>query len=445
MRNLNLLLAAAGVVLQTISAFTPMSSTMTKSIVQSGSFVPKTITLSNRLSKAQSSSSAASLTMKIPRIDDWKVLTNGRVMGSVRGHPTIPNGNFITTSPLDRPEIAREKIVVNTISGGKYLLGTPAYALVKNGKEQPMKIPIKELQRRARVEKDLTGEVVGDDDRQYLLSGRPQKSTSGKSNIFKAYRADENGLPVGEPVLVKISSNWEAIQREYDNYKKITQSGMARGQFVKLLDYLPVASTVTKKFRSQSALVMERGIVDLKKYIAANGKLTGRDLRDAVAAAAQCLQAVHSSRLVWTDMKTENFVVAEDGTIKGIDLESAMPVGDNPVDYSPEATPPEFAQAFLAGDGPYFVLDYNYDLWSFGMMLYEVATGKSYFDGKSPVAITKTLKSSPVIELDNVEMDDKLRDLIRQCVKLDPSSRPNMLQILLHPYFLTTGFGPISF
>ena len=47
----------------------------------------------------------------------------------------------------------------------------------------------------------------------------------------------------------------------------------------------------------------------------------------------------------------------EDGTVKGIDLESAVRHKGNPEDYSPEATPPEFAEAFLAGDGPDFVLD----------------------------------------------------------------------------------------
>ena len=41
--------------------------------------------------------------------------------------------------------------------------------------------------------------------------------------------------------------------------------------------------------------------------------LEGKALRDACSAAAQCVQAVHSSRLVyWTDLKPENFVVIND-------------------------------------------------------------------------------------------------------------------------------------
>jgi serine/threonine protein kinase len=416
--------------------------------------VPSSVPSSSRLSPIGSVSSRSGgsssrrqrsvlLAMKVPTLDDWKVLRNGRVQGTIKNHPSIPDGDVITTSPISRPDKVAPKKIVETASGTKYQLGQPKTAgQAEYYKAQ--KISIMELQRRSRVEYDLTGEVVGDATRQYLLSGRPSQSTSGKSKIYKAFQADADGLPVGESLTVKLSKNWEAIEREAGNYAKITKSGFARGQFVQLIDYLPTASTETKKFKDLSALVMERGSLDLKRYLQINGPLEGKDLRDAASAAAQCLQAVHQSGLVWTDMKTENFIVTSGATVKGIDLESAMPVRDNPVDYSPEATPPEFAAAFLGGDGPYFVLECNYDMWSLGMLLYEVATGRGYFDGKSPVQITRILKAGPTIELDNVDIDPKLRDLMRQCLQQEPRKRPSIAQVLLHPYFLTSGIGPWS-
>jgi serine/threonine protein kinase len=397
----------------------------------------------------RSLSSSALRMAKFPILDDWKVQPNGRVLGIVKDHPSIPDGTTVTTSPISDPDKATQNRVVTTISGSKYSLGNAQTTLFANGKSKPQQVSFKQLQRQAAKENDLTGEVVGDDTNQYLLSGKPQKSTSGKSYIYKAYRADEDGLPVGDPVLVKISNNWEALEREEENYRRITQSGFTRGQFVQLYDYLPTASLVTKKFQNFSALVMERGIIDLKRYISENGALSGRDLRDAASAAAQCLQAIHASGLVWTDMKSENFVVSEDGGIKGIDLESAIPYKNNPVDYSPEATPPEFAKAFLAGDGPDFKLDYSYDVWSFGIMLYELANGRSFWDGKSPAIITKNLKSDLMeVNLDKLvenKVNASLIDLIRQCTQINPSKRPGVVQILLHPYFITSGFGPISF
>ena len=159
----------------------------------------------------------------------------------------------------------------------------------------------------------------------------------------------------------------------------VTKSGLSRGRFVQLVDVLQPASVITKKFGSMSALVLERGVMDLKRYIAENGKLEGRELREAAVSAAVCLQAIHNSGLVWTDLKTENFVVTRNGQVKGIDLESCMQYQDNPVDYSPEATPPEFAAAFLSEDGPNFELHYSYDVWSLGMLLYEISDGKLYY------------------------------------------------------------------
>jgi len=291
----------------------------------------------------------------------------------------------------------------------------------------------------------LTQAYIGLDE-EYLLAGKPVRSTSGKSYIWDAYRADEakGGLPKeGEPVVViKVSTNLEAVSREYENYRKLNFLGISRGRFVQCHEFFPVAG-YDKRFRNQCALVLEKGAQDLKSFLNSRGRLEGKELRDACIAAAQCVQALHNVGLVWTDLKTENFVVMKDGEVKGIDLESAMPVGDNPVDYSPEACPPEFAAAFLEGDGPYFQLETSYDIWSLGMLMLELSTGGGYFDGKTPAQITKWLRDSEqgIAVDDYAEVDDRLKDLLRRCLQKDPKKRPNMAQILLHPYFITSPFS----
>mmetsp|Transcript_24304 Transcript_24304/g.45884 ORF Transcript_24304/g.45884 Transcript_24304/m.45884 type:complete len:254 (-) Transcript_24304:92-853(-) len=250
---------------------------------------------------------------------------------------------------------------------------------------------------------------------------------------------------------------------ENSNYDKV-QSGLFSGRFVKKIEFIRTISSNDRSIDNKvSALVIECGQYDLKALLAArNGMpLKGRALRDAAAAAGQCIQAVHSSNLVWTDLKTENFVVVGNDNlskevddtngsmglpgVKGIDLESVINKGGNPIDYSPEACPPEFAKAFMEGEGSEFVLDYSYDMWSLGMMLYELSTGKAYFGKKSPSQVTKLLCSDDFqAELGDVT-DAKLKDLIGKCLELDPRKRPDITGFLLHPYFITTGIGPISF
>ena len=460
--------------------------------VQSWAVPTQSSFVGDRIQTRQYSASASStsLMMKIPVVDQWRVLKNGAVVGVVKNHPTIRDGDTITTSPLKAPASATARGLVETRSGSKYRLGTPKNfpnqqagqqrppevakqaASVKEAVRKPSRnktparaaskpekspttppvpkpatqntVDLREKRKRAKVSFDLTGVTVGD----YLLAGKVARSTSGKSKLWCCYKGDDNAIPVGQALMIKVSPNLEALERESKNYERVT-SGLTRGQFVDFIEYLPQAGK-EKDFAKQGAIVLEKGDLDLKAYIANNGPLNGRMLRNTAVAAVQCLQAVHSCSLVWTDLKTENFVVKmgndqKSFDVKGIDLESAMPYQDNPVDYSPEACPPEFADAFLAGEGPYFLLDYSYDVWSLGMMLYEISTGRSAFEGKSPSQITKILKS-PGYEVDvSAVPDQKLRDLIASCLKTEPKDRLSIPQVLLHPYFLTTGLGPFSF
>lgn len=299
----------------------------------------------------------------------------------------------------------------------------------------------------------VNGKTVGNG--AYLLCGKPQRSTSGKSNIWSAYRSDSNGMPMGDKLTIKVSSNYDAIEREADNYNRVC-SGLFPGRFVEKSAFLPnTDGQPVNEFKNTCALVIESGRKDLKAILAERNMrgFEGKAMRDAATAALQCVQAMHSSGIVWTDLKTENFVIVSDEIgdngflpgVKGIDLESAMPRNANPVDFSPEACPPEFASAFIAGEGLSFTLSYSYDIWSYGMMLYELHTGRSYFGSKTPAQITKSLQYGTFNADTSLVTDPKLRDLIDKCLQADPKKRPNVTQLLLHPYFLSTGFGPFSF
>jgi hypothetical protein len=455
----------------------------------------------------------------LPTLDEWEVMDDGTVVGTVSNHPAIEDGDVIATSPLTDPTSAAALAVVTTLSGSKYKLGIPSPSKERNGstlnhsaigtpapsrrstpsiainpqkalmdvhkradlqyqmivqsfmggglKPAPRESPpqdqeqdlmeaqrvaklmyekaLKEARRAAVLKYDLTREKVGE----YLLSGKPIKSTSGKSQIWTAYKENEDGLPTGDPVIVKVSPIVEALEREHANYKKAT-SGYNTGQFVQFHHFLPRAGE-SKQLYNQCALIMEKGSQDLKNYLSFQEgmRLQGAALRDAAMAAAKCLQAFHSSNLVWTDLKAENFVVMQNDYsqnggdnaklhVKGIDLESAMPYRDNPVDYSPESCPPEFASAFLKGNGPFFQLDFSYDIWSYGIFLYELATGEGAFDGKTPAQVTKTL-SEPDHEINVMKVEDpRLRNLIKSCLRKDPQRRPPIHMIMMHSYFLAS-------
>jgi len=363
----------------------------------------------------------------IPKLYNWTLNENGGVEGTVLSHPTIDDGNTIVTSALLDTDNAKEKTIVTTDSGSKYRLGT---------------LPVN-----PRPKEALNGLVVGDG--KYLLAGKPTYSANRRSAVWTGYRAGSDGSPRGAPLAVKISPNNENMEREYANYERINRR-TKQVSFVNHVDFFLSAGT-QGAFLKQSALVMERGNENLKEHLRRTGHaLEGEALREAAKSALQCIAAVHSTGLVWTDVKAENFIVmeepSEDGvTVKGIDLESCMPVKGNPVDYSPEGCPPEFASAFLEGEGYDFVLDYNYDVWSFGMLMYEMSTGRGFFDGKSPTQVVKMLCDFEP-NLDKVP-DPEVVDLIGKCLHLDPTKRPSVAKILKHPYFSdgSISSSPFSF
>ena len=70
-------------------------------------------------------STRAVTSLDVTTLDQWQLLENGSLVGSVRGHSTLRDGDVITTSPLSRPDTARSKNIVSTLTGSQYQLGLP--------------------------------------------------------------------------------------------------------------------------------------------------------------------------------------------------------------------------------------------------------------------------------------------------------------------------------
>lgn len=58
-------------------------------------------------------------------LEDWQLLDNGCLVGSVRDHPSLNDGDIITTSPLSSPGSVMIDGLVTTVSGSVYKLGKP--------------------------------------------------------------------------------------------------------------------------------------------------------------------------------------------------------------------------------------------------------------------------------------------------------------------------------
>jgi len=466
---------------------------------------PKTVGSINSSGGGKRQTVTALFAQQIPKIDEWTILKSGAVQGTVSNHPELPDGYEITTSPLDpKKGMAKNNVIVVTASGSKYKLLTTidqATPVKKKGKRASLKIPkpsivavaatpiVKKKKKKEKaavievvenlIDFDFNGKVVGNSktNKIYLLVGKLIRSSSKRSQIYYAYEGETangkgNNKLNQNRLTVKISSYPQRLERENKNYNTISNKSFVlfaplKGSdccFVKKLDYISNCDTSPETKGGippgSAALVLESGTQNVRVYLE-QGALKGSELRKAAVNIVRCVEATHSSGLVWTDLKAENFVLTAEGDVKGIDLESCVPLKANPEDFSPEACPPEFAQMEKQGVGFEFRCEKSYDIWSLGMLFFELGTGRAYFQGKSEDTITKLLANadpkvggildkktqSLLITDEQKEMigDNKFLDLIQQCLQYNPKKRPSITQILLHPYFLTTGIGPITF
>jgi len=150
---------------------------------------------------------------------------------------------------------------------------------------------------------------------------------------------------------------------------------------------------------------------------------------------AQALEAAHERGIVHRDLKPANIKVTPDGEVKVLDFGLAKPITDAAaadISHSPTLTYSPTQAGVLLGTAAYMSpeqargqeVDKRSDIWAFGVVLWEILTGKRLFHGETVSDIlAAVLRAEPDWQELPDETPPAVHRLLRRSLTRDPKAR----------------------
>lgn len=159
----------------------------------------------------------------------------------------------------------------------------------------------------------------------------------------------------------------------------------------------------------------------LKAYIARKGRLEVKESIGIAIQVAQGIGAAHEQNIIHRDIKPQNMIISRDGKVKvadfgiarGVSTETLTSAAMGSIHYiSPEQARGGYSDA-------------RSDIYSLGITMYEMLTGKVPFEGDNTVAIALAHLESPVVppSVYNPEIPVSLERIILKCTAKKPELR----------------------
>jgi serine/threonine protein kinase/Tol biopolymer transport system component len=240
----------------------------------------------------------------------------------------------------------------------------------------------------------------------------------GEGGMGEVYRATDTKL--GRDVAIKVLP--ENFACDADRMLRFTREA----QVLASLNHPNIAHIYGVEER---ALVME-----LVEGRSPKGPMPFEEAWKIALQIADALQYAHEKGIVHRDLKPANVKVTPDGIVKLLDFGLAKAYQDAPdaasVDpaNSPTMTIEGTMHGVILGTAAYMapeqargkIVDRRADIWSFGVLFYELLTGKQLFRGED---FTETLASIVKEQPDLSAIPERGRKLLEACLQKDPKKR----------------------
>ncbi|KDD75459.1 protein kinase, partial [Helicosporidium sp. ATCC 50920] len=182
------------------------------------------------------------------------------------------------------------------------------------------------------------------------------------------------------PKLGKSARDLEALRREIEILRDLRHPCI-----VQMLDAFET--------REEVGVVTEFAQGELFQVLEDDRRLSEPVVGRVAAQLVSALRYLHAHRIVHRDMKPQNVLVAAGGGVKLCDFGFARAMSSATLVVTSIKGTPLYMAPELVLERPY---DHRADLWSLGVILYELFVGKPPFYTTSIVALVKAIVKDPV-------------------------------------------------
>lgn len=169
--------------------------------------------------------------------------------------------------------------------------------------------------------------------------------------------------------------------------------------------------------------------ITLKKYIEKKARLSVREAVSIAIQACMGIEAAHNNHIIHRDIKPQNIIISKDGKVKVTDFGIAKAATSNTITSnvmgSVHYTSPEQARGGYS--------DEKSDIYSMGITLFEMLTGRVPFNGETTVAIAiKHIQEPMPSPRDFVpEIPVSVEQIVLKCTQKSPDRRYHTMAALI--------------